>query len=70
MRTTIALVAAIEAKDHYTHGHTTRVSNFSLKIANKLKDKNRKLINEKFLENLYIASLYMMSERLVCPNIY
>ncbi len=57
MRTTIALVAAIEAKDHYTHGHTTRVSNFSLKIANKLKNKNRKLINEKFIENLYIASL-------------
>jgi len=45
MRTTIALVAAIEAKDNYTHGHTTRVTNFSLQIAKKLKAKNKKLIN-------------------------
>lgn len=57
MRTTIALVAAIEAKDNYTHGHTTRVSNFSLQIARRLKNKNKKLINERFVENLHIASL-------------
>ncbi|MBN2831348.1 MAG: HD domain-containing protein [Candidatus Omnitrophica bacterium] len=57
MRTTIALVAAIEAKDNYTHGHTTRVTNFSLQIAKRLKAKNKKLINEKFMESLHIASL-------------
>ena len=57
MRTTIALVAAIEAKDNYTHGHTTRVTNFSLQIAKRLRNKNKKLINEKFLESLHIASL-------------
>jgi HD-GYP domain-containing protein (c-di-GMP phosphodiesterase class II) len=57
MRTTIALVAAIEAKDDYTHGHTTRVTNFSLEIAKKLAQKNKKLINSRFLENLHIASL-------------
>jgi len=57
MRTTIALVAAIEAKDNYTHGHTTRVTNFSLQIAKRLKNKNKKMINEKFLESLHIASL-------------
>jgi HD-GYP domain-containing protein (c-di-GMP phosphodiesterase class II) len=57
MRTTIALVAAIEAKDNYTHGHTTRVTNFSLQIAKRLARKQRKIINEKFLESLHIASL-------------
>lgn len=57
MRTTIALVAAIEAKDNYTHGHTTRVTNFSLEIARRLARKNKKVINAKFMEDLHIASL-------------
>lgn len=57
MRTTIALVAAIEAKDNYTHGHTTRVTSFSLQIAKRLARKHRKIINERFLESLHIASL-------------
>jgi HD-GYP domain-containing protein (c-di-GMP phosphodiesterase class II) len=57
MRTTIALVAAIEAKDNYTHGHTSRVTNFSSEIATRIYHKNKKLIDRKFLENLKIASL-------------
>jgi len=57
MRTTIALVAAIEAKDNYTHGHTTRVTNLSLEIARKLAQKNKKAIDSQFMENLQIASL-------------
>ncbi len=57
MRTTIALVAAIEAKDNYTHGHTTRVSSFSLEIAKKIAKKYKKMVNEKFMESLHIASL-------------
>ncbi len=57
MRTTIALVAAIEAKDNYTHGHTTRVSTFSLEIAKRIAKKYRKMVNDRFLENLHIASL-------------
>ncbi|MFA5311372.1 MAG: HD domain-containing phosphohydrolase [Candidatus Omnitrophota bacterium] len=57
MRTTIALVAAIEAKDNYTHGHTTRVASLSLQIARRLKEKNKKIANERFMENLHIASL-------------
>ncbi len=57
MHTTIALVAAIEAKDNYTHGHTTRVTNFSLEIARRLARKNKKVINAKFMEDLHIASL-------------
>jgi len=51
------LAATIEAKDRYTHGHTTRVTNLSLNIAERLRQKNKKTINEKFLEHLHIASL-------------
>ena len=57
MRTTVALAAAIEAKDHYTHGHTTRVTNLSIEIAQRIAEKNKKEFDAKFLENLHIASL-------------
>lgn len=57
MRTTIALAAAIEAKDHYTHGHTARVTNLSLEIAQRINQNTKKTFDEKFLENLQIASL-------------
>jgi len=57
IRTTIALAAAIEAKDHYTHGHTTRVTNISIEIARRLSEKSKNNINNKFLEDLHIASL-------------
>lgn len=57
IHTIVALAAAIEAKDHYTHGHTSRVTNLSLEIARKLMDLDKKSYNEKFLEHLHIASL-------------
>ncbi|MCK9429887.1 MAG: HD-GYP domain-containing protein [Candidatus Omnitrophica bacterium] len=57
VRTTIALAAAIEAKDNYTHGHTTRVTNLSLEIARRISQKNKRDFDAKFLENLHIASL-------------
>ncbi len=57
MRIIIALAAAIEAKDYYTHGHTTRVTNLSLNIANRLNQKNKDFIDRKSLEDLHIASL-------------
>lgn len=57
VRTTVALAAAIEAKDNYTHGHTTRVTNLSLEIARRIGEKNKKEFDAKFLENLHIASL-------------
>jgi HD-GYP domain-containing protein (c-di-GMP phosphodiesterase class II) len=57
MHTVIALAAAIEAKDRYTHGHTARVTNLSLQIAKKLSQKYADLINKKFLDDLQIASL-------------
>lgn len=58
IQTTIALAAAIDAKDHYTHGHTSRVTALSLKIAEKLKrDNSQKLLDAKFMEDLHIAGL-------------
>ena len=57
VRTTIALAAAIEAKDHYTHGHTTRVTSLSMEIAQRMALENKKDFSNKFLENLHIASL-------------
>jgi HD-GYP domain-containing protein (c-di-GMP phosphodiesterase class II) len=57
IRTTIALAAAIEAKDHYTHGHTTRVTNLSMEIAQRMGIKAKKNFDGKFLENLHISSL-------------
>jgi len=56
IRTTIAL-AAIEAKDNYTHVHTTRVTNLALSIARKIGSQNKKVLDEKFLESLHFASL-------------
>ena len=57
IHTTFALAAAIDAKDHYTHGHTARVTNLSLDIARKLIQKNKKLFDERLLEHLQIAAL-------------
>jgi len=53
----VALAAAIEAKDHYTHGHTTRVTNLSIQIAQRMGIKAKKNFDGKFLENLHISSL-------------
>ena len=57
IHTTIALAAAIDAKDHYTHGHTSRVTSLSLEIAKKLGQKNKKIFEGRFLEDLHIAGL-------------
>lgn len=57
IQTTIALAAAIDAKDHYTHGHTARVTALSLAVARKLMQKSKDALDEKFLECLHIASL-------------
>jgi len=57
IHTTVALAAAIDAKDHYTHGHTARVTNLSLNIAKRFALKNSRFFDEKFLEDLHMASL-------------
>jgi len=57
LNTTVALAQAIDAKDHYTHGHTTRVTEISLTLAKKLGEKDPKILEKKFLEDVNIASL-------------
>ena len=57
IHTTIALAAAIDAKDHYTHGHTSRVTSLSLELAKKMMQKNSRAFSDKFLEHLHIAGL-------------
>lgn len=56
INTTVALTAAIEASDHYTGGHTERVTNLAMEIGRRLIEKNTKL-DDKFLEDLHIAAL-------------
>jgi HD-GYP domain-containing protein (c-di-GMP phosphodiesterase class II) len=57
IHTTIALAAAIDAKDHYTHGHTARVTNLSLLLAQRLMQKDKQRFDTQFLESLHIAAL-------------
>ena len=57
IHTIIALAAAIDAKDHYTHGHTSRVTSLSLEIARKFSQEHKDAINDSFLEHLHVAGL-------------
>jgi len=57
VRTTVAFAAAIEAKDHYTHSHTSRVTNISIEIARRTGQKSKRNLDGKFFEDLQIASL-------------
>ena len=54
---TMAFVAAIDAKDHYTGSHTERVTDLSLKIARGIMHENKVKVDGKFLEDLQIAGL-------------
>jgi len=51
-----AFVSSIEAKDKYTKGHTERVMQYALKIADQLK-KRKELSSRAFIEDLRIAAL-------------
>jgi len=57
INTTITLAAAIDAKDHYTRNHISRVTSLALAIADKLSQRNERVFEKKFIENLQIAGL-------------
>ena len=57
IQTVTTLAAAIEAKDHYTRGHTERVTELSLKIAKKLLAKDKSRYSPDLSEHLRIAAL-------------
>ncbi|MBL7129867.1 MAG: HD domain-containing protein [Candidatus Omnitrophica bacterium] len=57
LETTKALATTIDAKDHYTHGHTERVTQVCLAMAKKLIISHRVKVDPGFLEELNIAAL-------------
>lgn len=57
IQTAIALGSAIEAKDAYTHGHTERVTQYSLAIARQMVAMGMMEAPPRFFESLYIAGL-------------
>ena len=69
MNTTIALAAAIEAKDRYTRGHTSRVTDLCLKIGTKLVEEKSVHFDNKFLEQLHIAALLHDIGKIGIPEI-
>jgi len=57
IQTIVVLGSLIEAKDKYTHGHTERVTQYSLDIARKLGSDGLLDVSEEFFERLYIGAL-------------
>ena len=57
IHTAIALAAAIDARDPYTHGHTERVTNYCLSVAKELEGVPEVSRYKDFRETLQIAAL-------------
>ncbi|MDD5449194.1 MAG: HD-GYP domain-containing protein [Candidatus Omnitrophica bacterium] len=68
IHTSIALAAAIDARDPYTHGHTERVTAYALAVAEEMGDSLEINAFRNFKESLHIAALLHDIGKLGIPD--
>jgi len=68
LQTINVLGSTIEAKDSYTHGHTERVTAYSIAIARQMVANGSAHFPESFFENLYIAGLLHDIGKIAVPE--
>jgi len=68
LQTINVLGSTIEAKDSYTHGHTERVTKYSLAIARQMAANGSARFEKNFFENLYIAGLLHDIGKIAVPE--
>ena len=65
----LSLAIALEARDRYTHGHSERVDLYSRIIAEELKEKLSREIDNVFLEALHIETLLHDIGKIAVPDV-
>ena len=68
IHTAISLAAAIDARDPYTHGHTERVTQYAMSIAEEIEDLPEAEEYENFKETLHLAALLHDVGKLGVPD--